>query len=580
MFNGDILGDDGRAALHTCVKVKIIANPELRQYDPIEAQKKVKSCFFKSTIPTRGQTPSFPFLETKPSYDICDIKAAVDNLERLGLQKLPRDDEPGILPEGIPVIKATFQENNRKLQDEYDEATQPIEIEHGTGFIIADGIVVTNHHVIESVEDSADRRIIISNQKISDLDCVVLHSDTNKDLALLHVENLNLSILNITPLLLSDIEPPIGIPIFVFGYPFSHRGNTALLTQGYVSGTMEGFYGRPKLTILNCPLNAGNSGGPIMQRVNGLIRIVGVAKQKHFKTILTIEEMQAIEEIRAHLNTAAITTAASASRTMFQECSRIHTQQALNILTLKLYDALETHSQFNLSNAITGPTLIQFIRESLPRCSQEIGNTLNRVLPLISTQSSSSTSTASTSLAKVANTTGLLTRLLSRNVCTADDDDEKLLANVHTRIDTNQLATTATTSSGLSASNASTTARNQSKFSSVIQSKTPGVTHRTNIDVNDYVERASTASTSNTSSISTAFFNTLVTSSAVTSSTNNICDVANNSQANLPRPNSHDDVNDDQGCNQHSNAGGQSDEDNTIRDDGDRDSKETPRKHQ
>ena len=31
------------------------------------------------------------------------------------------------------------------------------------------------------------------------------------------------------------------------------------------------------------------------------------------------------------------------------------------MLTLKLYDALETHSQFNLSNAVTGATIIAFI---------------------------------------------------------------------------------------------------------------------------------------------------------------------------------------------------------------------------
>ena len=35
------------------------------------------------------------------------------------------------------------------------------------------------------------------------------------------------------------------------------------------------------------------------------------------------------------------------------------------LLTLKLYDALETHSQFNLSNALPGHCVIEFIKETI-----------------------------------------------------------------------------------------------------------------------------------------------------------------------------------------------------------------------
>ena len=37
----------------------------------------------------------------------------------------------------------------------------------------------------------------------------------------------------------------------------------------------------------------------------------------------------------------------------------------MNLLTLKLYDALETHSQFNLSNAVPGHYVIDFIKDSI-----------------------------------------------------------------------------------------------------------------------------------------------------------------------------------------------------------------------
>ena len=39
-------------------------------------------------------------------------------------------------------------------------------------------------------------------------------------------------------------------------------------------------------------------------------------------------------------------------------------QTPMFLLTLKLYDALETHSQFNLSNALPGHCVIEFIKET------------------------------------------------------------------------------------------------------------------------------------------------------------------------------------------------------------------------
>jgi len=46
-------------------------------------------------------------------------------------------------------------------------------------------------------------------------------------------------------------------------------------------------------------------------------------------------------------------------------------QIPMNLLTLKLYDALETHSQFNLSNALPGDNVIKFIEEAIKKCNRE-----------------------------------------------------------------------------------------------------------------------------------------------------------------------------------------------------------------
>ena len=61
------------------------------------------------------------------------------------------------------------------------------------------------------------------------------------------------------------------------------------------------------MVVLNCSLNFGNSGGPVLSWVDGEVRVVGIATQKHFKDILTLDENNAVENIRKSLETQTIT---------------------------------------------------------------------------------------------------------------------------------------------------------------------------------------------------------------------------------------------------------------------------------
>ena len=136
------------------------------------------------------------------------------------------------------------------------------------------------------------------------------------------------------------------------------------------------------MAVLNCPLNPGNSGGPVLCWVNGQLKVVGVATQKHFKEILTFEEREKIEKIRESLQTSSITSVSDdaikhasleqTTTTFFLPSFSHDNHQELNpcqtpmfLLTLKLYDALETHSQFNLSNALPEHCVIEFIKETI-----------------------------------------------------------------------------------------------------------------------------------------------------------------------------------------------------------------------
>ena len=142
----------------------------------------------------------------------------------------------------------------------------------------------------------------------------------------------------------------------------SHTEETALFVNGNVSGSKKKYPGHT-MTVLNCALNSGNSGGPILCWVIGQLKVVGVATQKHFKEILTLEEREEIEKIRKALQTSSIAMSKYLER--HQQKESYGTK--MNLLTLKLYDALETHSQFNLSNAMPGCYVIDFIKESISK---------------------------------------------------------------------------------------------------------------------------------------------------------------------------------------------------------------------
>ena len=214
---------------------------------------------------------------------------------------------------------------------------------------------------------------------------MVAHYDVGKDFALLCCPDLNLQQHGICPLQLSYHSLLPGMPIFCFGYPVSHIGKAALFVSGNVFGYRE-TYGGPSKIVLNCSLNSGNSGDPVLHRVNGQLKVVGVAIQKHFKEILTLEG-ETIKNIRESLETQAIPDLPDyvklenrPLRDYYRDPRTRDTPMA--ILTLKLYDALETHSQFNLSNALPGKLVVDFIKDSMDRYTGEHKEELAEVVEL------------------------------------------------------------------------------------------------------------------------------------------------------------------------------------------------------
>ena len=258
---------------------------------------------------------------------------------------------PEVIRAGEKVVYAASEKRNtilgRPLQLTQQDF-EPEEIHHGSGFVIADSFVITNKHVIEEAMNDETLVIRILNETIGELPCVVVHCDTSKDLALLYCHGLDLKQHGICPFALSKKALWPSLSVFSFGYPLTHPGRSALFVKGYVSGLVER-YGREPLIVLNCVVNPGNSGSPVLRRIDSELKVVGVVAQKHKKEILTLEEISILEEERSTLQT----NSASDSRDQFWKS-----------VSLKLYDALnETHCQFGYGNVVPGHLVVEFLSD-------------------------------------------------------------------------------------------------------------------------------------------------------------------------------------------------------------------------
>ena len=153
----------------------------------------------------------------------------------------------------------------------------------GTGFVINEQHIVTNHHVVKGVI-----KLIIADGGIDDRHskaAIVKWSSAAKDLAILQVN------LRRPALSLSRLEPNKGTLVFAVGFPAvadiiggtldSLAGRMNFLepsvTRGSISRLMNTTWGNdtPLFRMLqhNAEINSGNSGGPL---INPCGEVVGV----------------------------------------------------------------------------------------------------------------------------------------------------------------------------------------------------------------------------------------------------------------------------------------------------------------
>ena len=141
------------------------------------------------------------------------------------------------------------------------------QVSTGTGFAVAPGLLVTNHHVIDGCTAievvSADGR----------RRAAVVDADPLIDLALLRVPGMRGGAAKLR----SPNNVRLGEPVMVFGFPLSGSltsgGN---FTSGLVSG-LRGLRDSVGEIQITAPVQPGNSGGPVMDASGSVVGVV-VAK--------------------------------------------------------------------------------------------------------------------------------------------------------------------------------------------------------------------------------------------------------------------------------------------------------------
>ena len=133
----------------------------------------------------------------------------------------------------------------------------------GSGFVLADGVVVTNRHVIEQ-----PREVTVNTWDGRSLAAEVTGVATDTDLALLQLQDAG--DLPVAELRTAPVQR--GEEVFAVGYP---GGGPAQVSPGRVIGMVDGtVLGEPAEVIrVEVEITQGSSGGPLVDR-DGLV--VGV----------------------------------------------------------------------------------------------------------------------------------------------------------------------------------------------------------------------------------------------------------------------------------------------------------------
>jgi S1-C subfamily serine protease len=175
-------------------------------------------------------------------------------------------DRPEPIQGGVAVVPPQGQRPQQAPQDPF--AQRPMQrASTGTGFVVAEGRLLTNQHVIGNCR--AVNGLFAGNRRMP---LTVIAADAERDLALLSGPR------DAAPVLAFREGPPRrGDEVVTYGFPLTGiLGSGPTLTTGDVSA-LTGLRDDPNTFIISAPVQSGNSGGPLLDRSGNVLGVI-VAK--------------------------------------------------------------------------------------------------------------------------------------------------------------------------------------------------------------------------------------------------------------------------------------------------------------
>jgi len=144
----------------------------------------------------------------------------------------------------------------------------------GSGFLLANGLIVTNEHVVRGCSEN---QIIAVSAYGREIRISQTWIDANRDLAILRPAvtlNGGLELADT-----SDLQ--VGESVTTWGYPLGYNGPAPLLSVGYLAGFTSHKMGatQKKHLVVNGAFNSGNSGGALFRASDN--KIIGIVVSKH-----------------------------------------------------------------------------------------------------------------------------------------------------------------------------------------------------------------------------------------------------------------------------------------------------------
>jgi|GEM_PF-701009 hypothetical protein len=144
----------------------------------------------------------------------------------------------------------------------------------GSGFLIDNGLIVTNEHVITGCSTEQIFAISAYGQKIAISQKWI---DSDRDLAVLKPAITQAGGLSIV----KDNDLKVGESVTTWGFPLGYNGPAPLLSVGYLAGFMshQTAKGQKKHLVVNGAFNSGNSGGALFRASDN--KVIGIVVNKH-----------------------------------------------------------------------------------------------------------------------------------------------------------------------------------------------------------------------------------------------------------------------------------------------------------